>query len=369
MFAKFKEVLDFKRAALLLFGAKDIFNSKLASSLLRYRAKDILAVIGEQNEEYYNNLYAPLGVVVPSVYKSIKEIKEDVDVLIICTVLPSGKLPIEWLDEIKMALNLNIKVINPLHVDFEQEFNLCGIQSAPKSTPLISYFRDSQNYGLYREGIYNIRIPHKINKLFSLEVLNTKAKRVLTVGTDCNVGKMLTSLELNKTLIQKGFKSSFVATGQIGMLISGNGIAIDRVISDFLPAYVEELILEQKNKDILIVEGQGSIFQPLYSAVTMGLIHGTAPDYMILTHVPGRLKLRYTDIDIPRLEEAIFMYERVARMVNSKAKITGIALNTHHLSNKEAENLIVNLQKELMLPVTDPVKFNDMEKLIPIEDL
>ena len=369
MFDKFKDVLSFKRGALLLYGAKDIFNSKLASSLLKYRRKDIIALIGDKDKSFYNDLYAPLNIDVPSVYTSIKELKKEIDVLIICTMLPGGKIPIEWLDEIKMALNLSIKVINPLHVDFEKEFNLCGIQSSSKSTKLISYFRDDKNIGLYREGIYNIRIPYSINKLFSLDVLKTKAKRVLTVGTDCNVGKMLTSLELNKAVKNMGFDSDFVATGQIGMLISGSGVAVDRVISDFLPAYVEELILDKKDKDILFIEGQGSIFQPLYSAVTMGLVHGSAPDYMVLTHVPGRLKLRYTDIDVPKLEEAIFMYERLAQMVNPKAKVTGLALNTHHLSKREAESLILNLQKELMLPVTDPVKFDDVEKLIPIEKL
>ncbi|MEI6093544.1 MAG: NAD-dependent epimerase/dehydratase family protein, partial [bacterium] len=256
------------------------------------------------------------------------------------------------------ALKNGIDIINPLHVDFGKIDELSKKLGGTRidSTESITKFNEAKGQ------IHNIRIPPEDIELFSMKVLNTNAKRVLAVGSDCNIGKMLTSLELNSAANKKGLRSEFIATGQIGMLIKGEGIAIDRVISDFVPGSVEKLILEKRDRDILFVEGQGSIFQPLYSAVTMGLIHGTAPDAMILCHLPSRKKIRYTDLDMPDYPRMIKMYEDLAGIVN-KSKIVGISLNCHDMTDEEAKLIIEKTEKETGLPTTDPVKFG-VDKLL-----
>ena len=311
---------NFKHAALLVEGATDIFQAKTASALLRYRLPDISFLIDNTHSNEKPNIFSSASNI--AVTKSIAQVKDKADTLIICLVLPKGDVPARWIEEITSALKNNIDVINPLHIDFGTipaiSSMLGGLST--NSTEQKTVFNGSNAV------IHNIRVVPKDLELFSLKVLNTHAKRVLTVGSDCNIGKMLTTLELDNLAKKRGLDSGFIATGQIGILIKGSGIAIDRVICDFLPGAVERLILAEKDRDILFVEGQGSIFQPIYSGVTLGLIHGTAPDVMVFCHVPSRKKLRYTDINIPDYRTMIRMHEEIASIVN-KTKVVGLSLN------------------------------------------
>ncbi len=337
------------KLALLVEGAKDIFNAKTASLLLRYRTNDIAVLIDPAHSTAKPNIFAKQGL---PVINSISEATDKVDALVICLVLPEGRVPESWLKEVTTAIKNGIDVLNPLHINFgtlEPVVKVLGPVD-PSSTEAVTVFKNGKG------KVYNIRAVPDDLELFSLKVLNTKAKRVLTVGTDCNIGKMLTTLELNSAALKHGLDSSFIATGQIGILVKGEGIAIDRVISDFLPGAVEKLILNEKDRDILFVEGQGSLFSPLYSAVTLGLIHGAAPDAMILCHAPTREKVRYTENDMPDLKTAIKIYESMAGIVN-KSKVIGISLNCHDLSDAEAKLEIAKAEKETGLPATDPIKF------------
>ena len=347
---------QFKHAALLVEGAKDIFHAKTASVLLRYRPESLSFLIDSTHSKPTPNIFS-INSIVP-VITDVKQGLGKIDTIIICLMLPEGKVPQSWIDHITTALKNGIDIINPLHVDFGKLKEVASVLGGTSinSSEALTKFNDCKG------EIHNIRIPPDDIELFSLKVLKTHAKRVLTVGSDCNIGKMLTSLELNAAAKKRGINSDFIATGQIGMLIKGEGIAIDRVISDFVPGSVEKLILKEKNRDLVFVEGQGSIFQPIYSAVTMGLIHGTAPDAMILCHVPSRKKLRYTDIDMPSYSNMIKMYEDIAGIVN-KSKIVGISLNCHDMSDEEALKIIKQTEKETGLPATDPVKFG-VDKLI-----
>jgi len=347
---------DFKRAALLVEGATDIFHAKTASALIRYRTRDIAYLIDSTHSKENPNIFSK-EINVP-VIKSITEVAKQADALIICLVLPDGKSPKKWLDEITGALKNGVDVINPHHINFGRMKEIADVLGgvSSDSNDAVTKFNKT------KAVIENIRAVPTDLELLSMKVLNTKAKRILTVGSDCNIGKMLTTLELNAAAQKKGINSSFVATGQVGILIKGSGIAIDRVISDFLSGAVERLIMEEQDKDVLFIEGQGSIFSPLYSAVTLGLIHGSAPDKMILCHVPTRKKLRYTDIDIPDMGKMIRMHEEIASIVN-KCKVVGVALNCHDLSNEDAKIVIKNVEAKTGLPATDPVKFG-VEKLL-----
>lgn len=348
--------MDFKKAALLIDGAKTSFEAKLASNLIRYKDKNISCLIDDNFKDKTVKNFFNIDKDIP-IKESIKQTKE-IDYLIISSVLPSGKVPQKWLNEINYALENNINVINPLHIDFTKFIDK-KFKKDPSSSKKITTFINT------KAKIYNVReVPENLG-LLSLDVLKTHAKRILTVGTDCNIGKMVTTIELTKAFKEK---ASFIATGQISTLIKGRGIAIDRVISDFLPGSVEQLTLEEQDKDILFIEGQGSIFQPIYSCVSMGLLHGSAPDGMIMCHLPSRKKLKYTDIDIPDIKEAIRLHEELASIVN-KSKVLGISLNCFDLSLEETKNLIKKYEDVTGLPTVDPIKTGVEKLLKPIESI
>jgi len=200
------------------------------------------------------------------------------------------------------------------------------------------------------------------------EVASGRAHRpgchvVLTVGTDCAIGKMTVALELRKAAVAVGLSAVFVPTGQTGIMIEGWGISVDRVISDFVNGTAEWLVQRAEEMgDWVFVEGQGSIDHPAYSAVTLGLIHGTTPHAMVLVHEPGRLGHHGWEGEDSRgsplksIEESIVLYETIARAV-APSRVAAIALNTGLLSDGEARAVIEHTARSTGLPVDDPYRF------------
>jgi uncharacterized NAD-dependent epimerase/dehydratase family protein len=185
---------------------------------------------------------------------------------------------------------------------------------------------------------------------------------VLTVGTDCNVGKMTAQLQLTRRLNERGIRTRFVPTGQTGIIIEGWGIAVDAVIADFIAGAAERLVLEgSKNADVVLVEGQGSINHPGYSGVTLGLLHGSCPDAMILCHQSSRKYIGdYREaawLRIPPLSEYIQMYESIGGAVHP-TRVIGISLNTFDMNDLEARRACDQAENETGLPATDPVRFD-----------
>jgi uncharacterized NAD-dependent epimerase/dehydratase family protein len=185
---------------------------------------------------------------------------------------------------------------------------------------------------------------------------------VLTVGTDCNVGKMTAQLQLTKQLNATGLRTRFVATGQTGIMIEGWGIVVDAVVADFVAGSAERLVLQgAKDADVVLVEGQGSINHPGYSAVTLGLLHGSCPDALILCHQSSREYLGdYREaawLRIPPLSEYIRLYETIGSAVHP-TKVIGISLNTYDLSDEAARRACEAATRETGLPATDPVRFD-----------
>ncbi len=185
---------------------------------------------------------------------------------------------------------------------------------------------------------------------------------VLTVGTDCNVGKMTAQLQLVAGLKERGLRARFVATGQTGIFLEGWGTAVDAVVADFIAGAAEELVLEgAKNADVVLVEGQGSINHPGYSGVTVGLLHGSCPDALILCHQPSREYVgEYRGspwLRIPPLSDYVKMYELIGSAVHP-TKVIGISMNTYDLSDEMAEEVCRKAAAETGLPCTDPVRFS-----------
>lgn len=182
-------------------------------------------------------------------------------------------------------------------------------------------------------------------------------KRLLTVGTDCALGKKYTALTLTREFERRGIAADFRATGQTGILIAGAGIPIDAVVADFVAGAAEMLSPDAPLEHWDIVEGQGSIFHPAYAGVALGLLHGTQPDVLVLCHAAGRDRIfSLPDFATPDLEQALDLTLTLARLTNPKARFAGISLNTASLGEPDAHALMAQVSAQLHLPVADPVR-------------
>jgi uncharacterized NAD-dependent epimerase/dehydratase family protein len=181
------------------------------------------------------------------------------------------------------------------------------------------------------------------------------------VGSDCAVGKMTVALELDREAQKRGLSSAFVATGQTGIMISGNGLPVDRIISDFVAGMVEQMVLDFGSEyDWVFVEGQGALNHPGYSPVTLGLIHGSMPDAMIFSHKAGATAIEgYTYCPLPPLNRMIQINEDAVSWVRPErpCKVVGLALVTHGLSQQAALDAIKQAEDETGLPATDVLRF------------
>ena len=190
------------------------------------------------------------------------------------------------------------------------------------------------------------------------ENLTHGAEVVLTVGSDCAVGKKTVAVELDRAARARGLRSVFVPTGQTGIMIEGWGIAVDAVVSDFLAGAGERLVVEGARRgDLLFVEGQGAIVHPQFSGVTLGLYHGAAPHVLVLVHRAGDTEIEgVPGHPIPPLRDLVDLYERLALPVRP-ARVAAVALNTGRLSADAAERAVVEVAEETGLPADDPVRF------------
>ena len=182
-------------------------------------------------------------------------------------------------------------------------------------------------------------------------------KRLLTVGTDCALGKKYTALALTRAFHSAGHAATFRATGQTGILISGAGVAIDAVVADFVAGAAEWLSPANAPEHWDLIEGQGSLLHPSYAGVSLGLLHGSQPDALVLCHDPARLHIEdHPDFPIPPLEEVMDLHLRHARRVNPAARFVGIALNTSKMTDADADALLTSTARRHDLPAFDPLR-------------
>jgi uncharacterized NAD-dependent epimerase/dehydratase family protein len=182
-------------------------------------------------------------------------------------------------------------------------------------------------------------------------------KRLLTVGTDCCVGKKYTALALTKAMSEQGMSATFRATGQTGIMITGGGIPIDAVVTDFIAGAAELLSPDAAENHWDIIEGQGSLFHPAYAAVTLGLLHGSQPDALVLCHEAGREAIdEYETFEIPDIKTCISRYEQAASLTNPRARVVGISINTSAMAADEAFQFCAEISGETGLPCVDPIR-------------
>jgi uncharacterized NAD-dependent epimerase/dehydratase family protein len=258
-----------------------------------------------------------------------------------------GRFPPAWREILKSCIAKGLDVENGLH-----EF----LSTDPELSELA-----------VRHGVElrDLRRPPADLDVSTGENLRVPARIVLTVGSDCAIGKMTVSLELDRAARERGLRSVFVPTGQTGIAIAGWGIAIDAVVSDFLAGAAERLVVEgaRRGGELLWVEGQGSLVHPQYSGVTLGLIHGSAPHTFVLCHVPGAAEIEFhPGAPIPPLPELVELHERIS-LPARKARVAAIALNTMGLGDAEARAAIAATEDETGLPADDPVRYGPAKLL------
>ncbi|MEM1272426.1 MAG: N-acetyltransferase DgcN [Pseudomonadota bacterium] len=248
-----------------------------------------------------------------------------------------GVISESWKDVLLAALNQGFDLASGLHNLLRDESDLAAAANAAG------------------QQLHDVRIPS-----VDYPIANGKprsGKRCLAVGTDCSVGKMYTSLAMDQEMIRRGLKSSFRATGQTGILITGDGVPLDAVVADFMAGSVEWLTPDNDPDHWDMIEGQGSLFHVSYSGVTMALIHGGAPDALVLSHEPTRPHMRgLPDYLLPTLETLRDTALPLARVANPKAQVVGISVNTAAMSEDEALSFLEATEKRMGLPTCDPFR-------------
>lgn len=330
-----------QRVAILLHDGVKGPQGKTGLALLRYSGAQIVAVVDRQCVGESLSKLAGIERDVPIVASVAEALAYAPDVLTIGIAPSGGVLPDEWWQEVKQAVAAGLSVVNGLHTPMA----------------IVPELRDSLRDG---QWIWDVRREPANLPVGSGQARSLACRRVLTVGTDMGVGKMSTSLELNKAAQKRGWRSKFLATGQAGLMIAGDGVPLDAVRVDFASGAVEQMVLRYGNDyDILHVEGQGSLLHP-GSTATLPLIRGTQPTHMILVHRAGQIHIRnYPHVIIPPLPEVVRLYEAVAYAAGAFAvvRVAAIALNTVHLDPVAAQVAIEQTKAETGLPCTDPVRF------------
>ena len=225
-----------------------------------------------------------------------------------------------------------------------------GLHNLLRDIPELVELADKHN-----QQLIDVRVPQVKYPIANGE--KRTGKRVLAVGTDCSVGKMYTTLAMEKTMLERGMNASFRATGQTGILITGDGVPLDAVVADFMAGSVEFLTPDNDAEHWDLIEGQGSLFHASFSGVTMALIHGGAPDVLILCHEPTRKTMRgLPSYTLPSIEELRELSMTIAKIVNPNVRVAGLSINTAALSEDEAVAYLAQLESEMGLPAVDPFR-------------
>jgi len=331
--------LSNRRYAILAPGTFADTRAKTAHGVIAYASDATVAVIDPQLAgKRVLDVLPYLESEAPIVARVADALRFSPTSLLVGVAPPGGKLPGEWRGEIVAAFEAGLEVVSGLHQTLGDDPEFA--EAARRS----------------RATIWDVRVPPPV-PLFSGRVYDIAARVVLTVGSDCAVGKMTVALELTRAAREAGVRAQFVATGQTGIMIAGSGIAIDRVISDFASGAAEEIVVDAaRDAELIFVEGQGGINHPAFAAVTLALVYGAAPDALVLVHDPARDTVNGFETPLLSYRQLIRTYEGLCGGVKP-ARVVAIALNTRALGESAARAVIEKAQTETGLPADDVVRF------------
>ena len=312
-------------------------NAKTAHGVLRYARDDVAAVLDREHAG------RSLADVMPEMRRDcpiVASLEEGARLgatsLLLGVATPGGWIPDHWRDWMLEAARSGMEIANGLHRFLRDDDELVAAAAGSGAR------------------LWDVREPPAGIPLCSGKALEVPQRIVLTVGSDCAVGKMTASLELTAAAEAAGRRAEFVATGQTGILVAGKGIAVDRVISDFVSGAAEQLVVDaDPGAEVLMVEGQGGLWHPAYSGVTLGLLHGSMPEVLVLVHQAGRTAIEeppYTKL--PPLPEIVRTYESIASVVRP-ARVACVAVNCRGLDRADARAAIADIEDATGLPAGD----------------
>jgi uncharacterized NAD-dependent epimerase/dehydratase family protein len=310
---------------------------KTARGVLRYRRDDVVAILDSSRPP------GELEEGVPVVQTVNDALCFNPTTALVGVATQGGRFPPAWIELIKTCIAKGLDVENGLHVFLGDDPELRAL---------------AERHGV---ELRDLRRPPADLSTATGANLSVPGTTVLTVGSDCAIGKMTVALELDLEARRRGLPSVFVPTGQTGIAIAGWGIAVDAVVADFIAGAAERLVVEaaERGGELRWVEGQGAILHPVYSGVTVGLFHGSAPHLLVLCHEAGRDEIEGVGggpHPIPPLRELVELHERLALSVRP-ARVAAIALNTRLLDEQAARAAIAAAEAETGLPADDPVRF------------
>lgn len=335
-----------RRIAVLAEGRLNIHDAKTAVGVIRYGDDRVVAIVDS------THVGADAGAVlgdpdgpargIPVVANVEAALAYHPDTLLIGIAPRGGQLPDEWRPGLLLAIAAGLEIVSGLHIFLADDPELAAAAR--------------------RRGVrlWDVRRPPEAtaHRIATGKPHREGSQVVYFGGTDCNVGKMTVAVEVEREMRRRGLSAAFAATGQTGIVIAGRGIPADRYVSDFLAGGAEALVCELADEaDWVLVEGQGALGHLAYSAVTLGLVHGAAPDLLVLCHEAGRRTIRgYDGVPIPPLADVRAMYEMAAGWLKP-VRTVAWALNTYGLGEDEARAAIRAAVAETGLPVADPVRF------------
>jgi uncharacterized NAD-dependent epimerase/dehydratase family protein len=337
-----------RRMVVLTDGYSNPITAKTACCVLRYCPEEVVAIFDREASGQTAGRLLGVGGSVPVIDQL--SLASEARTLLIGIAPPGGKIPAAWRPIVLEAINRGMTVVSGLH-DFLCDDREFAAAAAANGVNLIDVRRNQERDVANRIGIREACL------------------RVHTVGQDCSVGKMLVAVELTRALAARKVATKFIATGQTGIIVEGDGCPIDCVVSDFVSGAVEKLILAQQHHDILMIEGQGSLAHPRYSAVTLGLLHGCMPHGMILCYEAGRKGVNgMSHIGLKSLPELRGSYESMANLM-CPSEVIGIAINTRLLSDSEAAQERDRVREQMGLPVCDVIRDGTDELVDAVLDL
>lgn len=324
-----------RRLVLLTEGHTEPVTGKTASCVVRYRSEDVRALIDSTQAGKTAGELLGTGGDIP-VVASLDDVP-DADALMIGIAPPGGRIPGSWRATILAALGRGLDVVSGLH-DFLSDDDEFAAVAAKSGARLIDVRKNDEH------------------DVAACDAERTDCIRLHTVGQDCSLGKMLVAVELTRALQQAGRSAKFIATGQTGILVEGDGVPIDCVVADFLSGAIEKQILAHQHHEFMVIEGQGSIAHPRYSAVTLGLLHGSMPDGLILCYEVGRTHVHSMEqFPLTPLSELRTIYESLANLMHP-CQVIGIAMNSRRVSEEEATAERERIRAEFGLPVCDVIR-------------
>lgn len=340
-----------RRMMVLTEGQLGIFSSKTATSVIRYCPDETVCVLDSKAAKTGKPLESFIGVGqgIPIVKSVADGLQYKPNQLLIGIAPVGGKLPQAWRKIILDAIRAGMNIVSGLHHILGEDTEFAAAAKKKKVS------------------IFDLRQPQVEIGVAEDRLRALPQKRIALVGSDCNMGKMVTAIELDRGLRAKGYDSEFVATGQTGIMIAGSGIATDHVLSDYVNGAAELLCWQRRKRKILVIEGQGSVYHPAYSGVTVGMLHGSMPHAILFQHAPARKNIsHYEQFPIPPLIQAIKLVEDLVKPI-FPAPVVAVSLNTVGMTPEAAEAAVREIEQETGLPAQDPIRHGSSKLVAAVE--